>query len=380
MNLRTIYCPNRNCSAYGNRGLGKNLIFYGSQRLNRRLYCTRCSRAFSSRIKTAYYKVETEEQIFTIAMRALAEGNSLRGTGRIVGVDKDTVCAWLDRSGSHCRSAMLYLLDNLHITECQLDELWGFVYKKEYWLTEIEQVIGHYGDAWVWIAFAPEWRLVAAFVVGKRTQENADLLLRRFQSVTCGHIPFFTSDQLPQYTNALLNVYGLPEVVLHLPGKPGPKPQPRRLPPSDLVYAQVVKERDNGRLTGVTNRLVFGTETQLQDCLDRSSVSSVVNTSFIERNNLTVRQSTRRLSRKVLAFSKDRNWLEKHLWLSFAYYHLVRPHDSLAQILDIPMTTNGNGSLRKRVPVTPAMAAGITHHVWSMDELLSFRPPLLFAD
>jgi len=75
--------------------------------------------------------VHAEESNYTIAMRALAEGNSLRGTGRIVEVDKDTVCDWLDRAGRHCRAVTTYLFDNLHITECQLDELWSFVRKKE---------------------------------------------------------------------------------------------------------------------------------------------------------------------------------------------------------------------------------------------------------
>jgi hypothetical protein len=64
-------------------------------------------------------------------VRALAEGNSLRGTGRIVNVDKDTVCEWLDKAGRHCRAVTTYLFNNLHISECQLDELWSFVYKKE---------------------------------------------------------------------------------------------------------------------------------------------------------------------------------------------------------------------------------------------------------
>ena len=83
-----------------------------------------------------------------------------------------------------------YLFDTLHITECQVDELWSFVRKKEAHLTTAEKVLALYGDAWVWIAFAPEWRLVAAFVVGKRAQENAHLLLKRLRAVTCGYIPF----------------------------------------------------------------------------------------------------------------------------------------------------------------------------------------------
>jgi IS1 family transposase len=81
----------------------------------------------------------------------------------------------------------------LHITECQLDELWSFVRKKEAHLTLAEKVLALYGDAWVWVAFAPAWRLAAAFVVGKRDQDNANVLLARLHAVSCGYIPFFTS-------------------------------------------------------------------------------------------------------------------------------------------------------------------------------------------
>ena len=90
---------------------------------------------------TAYFGVRAEEPNYTIAMRALAEGNSLRGTGRIVEIDKDTVCDWLDRAGRHCRAVTTYLFDTLHITECQVDELWSFVRKKEAHLTTAEKVL-----------------------------------------------------------------------------------------------------------------------------------------------------------------------------------------------------------------------------------------------
>jgi IS1 family transposase len=78
-----------------------------------------------------------------------------------------------------------------------VDELWSFVRKKEAHLTVAEKVLALYGDAWVWIAFAPAWRLVAAFVVGKRDQENATVRLERLQAVRCGYMPCLTSDQLP---------------------------------------------------------------------------------------------------------------------------------------------------------------------------------------
>ena len=243
MDLSTCYCPNRQCSHYGLRGFDRHIVRRGYDSPVPRLLCNVCQGTFSARHGTAYFDMHTEERIYNIAIRALAEGNSLRGTGRIVGLDKDTICAWLDKSGRHCRAVTTYLFNNLHMTECQLDELWSFVHKKEGLLTTVEKIRMLYGDAWVWIAFAPEWRLVPAFVIGKRVQENADLLIERLKAVSCGHIPFFTSDQLYHYPQALLNGYGRPEVSLHIPGKRGRKPTPKLLPPSNLLYAQVVKHR-----------------------------------------------------------------------------------------------------------------------------------------
>jgi IS1 family transposase len=380
MELATCYCPNQQCSHYGLPGFGCHLVCRGYDGGIPRLKCNMCQSTFSVRSGTAYYEIHTDERIYTMATRALAEGNSLRGTSRIVDVDKDTVCDWLDKAGRHCRAVTTYLFNNLHITECQLDELWSFVRKKEARLSALEKIMMLYGDAWVWIAFAPEWRLVPAFVIGKRVQENADLLIERLKTVSCGFIPFFTSDQLAHYPNALLNGYGVPEVILDIPGKRGRKPKPKLLPPSNLLYAQVVKRREGGRVVEITKKVIFGDEKAIQTCLTASTASRTINTSFVERNNLTCRQSNGRLSRKVLSFSKDLTWMEKHLWLSLAYYHFVLPHSSLDQLLPEPLPTRGSGSPKKLQPVTPAMMAGITDHVWTMEELLSYRVPPDFRD
>lgn len=236
-----------------------------------------------------------------------------------------------------------------------------------------------YGDAWVWLAFAPGWRLVVAFVIGKRTQANANLLLARVVQVTDEHIPFFTSDQLPEYKNSLLHTYG----QWYRPtrrGSRGRHPKPRRQPPPDLLYAQVVKKRNKGRIVEVGTRIVFGEPAAIAACLAASPVSQTLNTSFVERDNLTQRQHNRRLTRRTTGFSKDITWFEKQLWLSLAYYHLVLPHESLQEPLPVPQPTRGAGSPRKWRPVTPAMAAGITDHVWTMTELLSYRVPVKFLD
>jgi len=331
------------------------------------------------RFGTAYADLHADPARFETAIRALAEGNSLRATARIVQIDKDTACAWLDRAAHQARRVLLAHWRDLPITECQLDELWSFVHTKERNLDLAVRACAEYGDAWIWLAVAPRWRLVLAFVVGKRTQPHADLLLRRVAAVTNGTIPFFTSDQLAEYPTALLNTYGH-WVRPPRKGDRGRYPAPRLEPPPELVYAQVVKTRERGRIVRVAHQLVFGRYSHLAEHLADSPSSRAVNTSFVERENLTMRQHSRRLTRKTNGFSKELSWLEKQLWLNLAYYHLVLPHESLRVALPDPTSTRGSGTRRRWEERTPAMAAGITDHIWTTAELLGYRVSAAVVD
>ena len=379
MDWESLYCPNRRCRYYGKPFSEGHMVKNGSSHGQKQALCKACDTYVSMKYGTAYLDLHADPAIFETAVRALAEGNSIRATARIVQVDKDAVCEWLDRAAQHCRLVMLYLWRDLHVVECQLDELWSFVHTKEGNLPFAKLYDETYGDAWVWVAFAPIWRLVLAFVIGKRTQANADLLLERVVHTTDEHIPFFTSDQLPEYRNALLQVYGM----WHQPqrqGNRGRYPKPLLIPPPGLMYAQVVKLRAHGRVVEVNSKVIFGDPDAILEKLTSLPTSDAINTSFVERNNLTQRQSNRRLTRRTNGFSKELSWFERQLWLSLAYYHLALPHQSLRQSLATPQPTRGSGSLRRWQPVTPAMAAGMTDHVWTATELLSYRVPPRFLD
>ncbi len=379
MDYESLYCPNRRCRYYGVPFKQGIMVKNGSSHGQKQVLCKACGSSVSLRYATAYMGLEADSAIFETAVRALAEGNSLRATARIVQIDKDTASRWLDRAAQHCRLVMLYLWHNLHVTECQLDELWSFVHTKERNLLYAKTYCQTYGDAWVWVAFAPVWRLVLAFVIGKRNQDSANLLLDRVVCVTDDHIPFFTSDQLPEYRTALLHAYG----AWYQPqrqGSRGRHPKPRRKPLPSLLYAQVVKKHRRGRVVEVDTKVVFGDSHAITARLAASPVSRIINTSFVERDNLTQRQSNRRLTRRTNGYSKEITWFEKQLWVSLAYYHLVLPHHSLRQRLSTPQPTRGTGSPRRWRPVTPAMAAGITDHMWTTNELLSFRVPIQFLD
>ena len=125
-------------------------------------------------------------------------------------------------------------------------------------------------------------------------------------------------------------------------------------------------------MTEVKTKVVFGKPEAIVDKLAHSSVSDTINTSFVERDNLTQRQSNRRLTRRTNGFSKEIIWFEKQLWLSMAYYHFVLPHHSFRQPLETPKPTRGTGTSKRWKPITPAMAAGMTDHVWTTTELLSY--------
>jgi hypothetical protein len=142
------------------------------------------------------------------------------------------------------------------------------------------------------------------------------------------------------------------------------------------TWAVVVKARAHGRVVHVTTRLVYGTTGQVDAALRAPPVSRMIKTSGVERNHLTIRQHTRRMRRQVKAFSKEPDCLEHQLTRAFAYDHFVVSHRGLRQCWACPLpTTGGNGSYKQWTSVTPAMAAGLTDHVWTMDELLSVRVP-----
>jgi IS1 family transposase/transposase-like protein len=375
MDNHTCFCHNPRCPFYGCHAPRTRLKFCDWHRGAARFQCQVCQYRVSARTGTAYAGVRTDLSTYRRGATALAEGLSIRATGRLVEVDKDTVNHWLRLLGRHCQGVLSYFLRHLHLSECQLDELWTFIAKKEAQLTPLEKLQEVYGDTWVWIAFSPVSKLVPAWVVGKRTRRHARRLILRLKSTTDGHIPFFTSDELPHYADALLDVYGQ-WVQPPRQGLRSRFPKPHRMPPPDLCYAVVVKEREHGRVVHVTTRLVYGTTAQVEAALRASPVSDTINTYGVERNNLTVRQHSRRLGRKVNAFSKAPDSLEQQLTLAFAYYHFVVPHHGLRQRLRHPLLTKGpKGSRKKWKPVTPAMAAGLTDHVWTMEELLSFRVP-----
>jgi IS1 family transposase len=312
----------------------------------------------SPRRGTAFHHNHLSDEAFETIARSLAEGVCVAVTARIQNVDKKTVLLVLNKAGEQAKRVTRSYLMNVRVSECQLDEMWSFVGKKEKNLDPFEKVQRSLGDAWIWIAFDAINKIVLAYIIGKRTLPQAVSLLKEVKRITIGIPDLFSSDQLDQYTKALLQVYGKRVYPIRKPG-PGRPPHPRLVPPEDLRYVQVVKQYKRYRVVKVTRKIVFGDPEKINEILAASPVSNKINTAYVERNNGTIRHMDTRCERKTFCFSKCIENHEYQLALSLAYYHLCRPHKTL---------TKRYGRL-----TTPFMAANLSDHIWSMNELLRFK-------
>jgi len=192
------------------------------------------------------------------------------------------------------------------------------------------------------------------------------------QVLAPGCVPLFLPDGLKEYRTALLSHVG----SWGQPARrqaPGPVLKPRWMPLPELLYAQGVKSYRRRRLVGVTHRVVFGTQLAIEQVL--AACGWTFNTAFVERLNLDIRQRGAAIGRRVNTLCQGEASLQDQLVLFQTYHNFVLPHASLRQPLLIPEPTNGRGSAKRWLPCTPAMAAGLTDHVWTLKEVLLFRVP-----
>lgn len=205
---------------------------------------------------------------------------------------------------------------------------------------------------WMWVAFAPDTRLIVAFTIGPRKQYVADELVKLTDDCLSENKPFFVTDGLDYYKIALLNHYGV-QIEYPKTGKRGRPRKPMVVPPDNLKYAQVVKKRKRGKLQKVEKNIIFG------EGIEQSAIS----TSLLERQNLTFRQDNNRVSRKTIGFSKIAKWLVNQMKLYCTHFNFCRGHGGLKYKDERGIRCNN----------TPARQAGITQSKWSLKELLTFR-------
>lgn len=265
-------------------------------------------------------------------IKALCEGNSLRSTSRMTGVAINTVVKLLVDLGTASAEYQDKAIRDLTCRRIQCDEIWPFCYAKEKNVPDEHKGEFGYGDGWTWTAIDADSKLVLSWLVGGRDSEYAkafiddvaERLANRVQLTTDGH---------KAYLDAVEGVFGADVDYAMLIKLYGPEPEgAKRYSPAACISAE--------------RRVITGSPDQAH-----------VSTSYSERQNLTMRMSMRRFTRLTNAFSKK---VENHMHaisLYFMHYNFARPHTTL---------TKAHGE-----PTTPAMAAGLTDHVWTTQEMLA---------
>lgn len=257
---------------------------------------------------------------------ALAEGSSMHAISRMTGVHRDTICRLGVRIGQGCAAVLDAKMRNLTCNFLQLDEIWGFIGKKEKHVSFDDDPT--MGDVWTFCAIDSETKIVPSFKVGKRTHQTANAFLSDI-AARLRTRPQISTDGLRAYIDAVENAFGMDAdygmIIKHYGADSGEHHQERRYSAPEV--------------TSIDRRVVAGRPEM-----------DLISTSHIERLNGITRLHMRRLTRLTYAFSKKLENFEAAVALHFAYYNFVRRH----------------GSLR----MTPAMFAGIERDFWTVGDLI----------
>ena len=370
------FCPHAGCRYRGWLGLG-NLRANGHPSGGpwRQLHCTACDGYFPEHHGTIFHGKRVAVELIIHVLACLAEGLGIRATARVFEVAPNTVLQWRVEAAEQLHAFSAYFLCEVHVEQLQLDELYAVLSAvKDGDLSEAKAIKRlSRSPHWVWVALDPVTKLLVAIDVGERTQAMAQRFVHHVAQVLAPDCaPLFLTDGFREYMTALLTHYGY-WVQSARRRAQGPGPKPRWMPLPQLLYAQVIKTVRRRHLVRVSHRVVFGTLEAVQQVL--AACGWQINTAFIERVNLSIRQHVAAVGRRVSTLCKGEEGLQQQLVLYQVYYNFCLPHASLRLPLLQPEPTKGNGSAKRWQPRTPAMAAGLTDHVWTLREVLLFRVP-----
>jgi IS1 family transposase len=370
------FCPHDGCRSRG-------WLELNNRRANghpngapwRQLQCLSCLGYFPEHHGTIFHGKRVSPALLVWAVGALAEGLGLRAVARVFEVDPNTVLQWLVEVADQVTAFSRYFLHDVHVTQVQLDELFALLSAvKAGEVSEAEAITRlSRSPHWVWAAMDPVTKLLLALDVGERTLAMAQGVVHQVAQVLAPHcVPLFVTDGFREYITALLTHYG-DWVQPARRQATGPAPKPRWMPLPQLLYAQVIKTVRRRRLVRVRHRVMFGTLAAVEQVL--STCGWQINTAFIERLNLSMRQHVAAIGRRVTTLGKHEDGIRQQLALYQVYYNFCLPHASLRVPLPQLLPTNGTGSATQWRPRTPAMAAGLTERVWTLREVLHFRVP-----
>jgi transposase-like protein len=345
MDPQTAFCPNWACPARGQAGRGNIGIHYAKEH---RYLCHVCHKTFAETKGTAFYRMHTAPEVVTLVLTLLAHGCPLPAIVRAFQVDERTVQDWLTRAGQHCEQVQVHLVEQPRdLGQVQADEI----------RVKMQQAV-------VWLAMAMQvsTRLWLGAAVGSHRDEALlTTLMRRIRACALCRPLLFGVDGFRAYLPAIATVFreSIPT------GRRGNEPE---RPWDGILIAQVVKQYARGHVTGVLRRIVQGTEAQVQTILPATQGGGVITTAYIERLNATYRARLAGLVRRGRCLLHKPETLHARVYVVGTVYNFCTEHESLR----VPLYVGRSGR-RHWVSRTPAMAAGITDHRWTVRELLTYR-------
>jgi transposase-like protein len=337
MDPTTTFCPNMACPARGQTGQG-NIGIHSCK--EKRFICTACRKTFSATKGTAFYRLRTSAETVSLVVTLLAHGCPLQAIVVAFGYDERTGAGWGARAGIHSQGVQEHLVEQPRdLGQVQADEI---------------RVKKQGGIVWMALAIMVCTRLWLGGEVSE--QRDMPLIRRLIERVRrcAAHRPLLVC------TDGLVSSIRAVRETFRDPVPTGTEGRPRLRPWRNVLIAQVVKRYERRRVVETERRIVDGTPARVETLRRRSQGDGVINTAYIERLNATFRERLTSLTRRGRALARRTLTLQHGMYLIGTVYNFCTPHASLAQA----------GST-----TTPAMAAGITDHCWTVQELLSFHVP-----
>jgi transposase-like protein len=349
MNPQEIFCPNIDCPARGQTGKGN--VHVHSQK-DERYCCEVCGQTFATTKGTIFYRLRSDPTTVMYVIVLLAYGCPVQAVVKAFGLDERTVSDWHERAGKHCRSVHEHLVENSQqdLQQVQADEI---------------KVKAQKGTYWMALAMAVGTRLWLGGVVSrKRDLELIQALADKVRAIALCRPLLLAVDGLVSYVTAFRLAFRSKEPHWH--SEAG---RCKMVSWPDIAIVQVVKQRVEGVLT-VDRRIVQGGQKMVERLIQTTqNGKGVINTAFIERLNATFRLRLNNLVRRTRTLAQRPETLVAGMYIVGCFYNFCSHHHSLR--LKLSFGTYGH----HWVPRTPAIAAGLTDHLWTPVELFAFKVP-----
>lgn len=342
----TQFCHNPSCSARGKIGEG-NIIIHSHK--ERRYLCEVCGDTFAETKGTPFYRLHKAADLMVIVVTLLSHGCPIQAIVAAFGLDERTIADWQARTGQHCERIQEHIIQTrkIDLQHVQADELWVKMVGKRVWMAMAMAVPSR---LWLGGAISVHRDLLLIINLVEKVRQCA-LTLAILVCV----------DGLASYVTAFRRVF-------RYPVRTGRQGRPRLIPEKGLLIGQVVKQYAQRHVVSVAKRVVCGTPEAIASVLAATGGGKGINTSYIERLNATFRGVMVPLVRRGRAIAHKQEMLRVGMYLVGCVYNFCWYHESLRMVAP-------DGARRKWQEQTPAMAAGLTDHCWSMLELLRYQVP-----